>query len=138
MGRRKKARIISFFVALAVLAGIGVYCYAHGIGEQEVAADTSYFVEADGSIDVPPGGNSTEARLTRGNSAENPFFALEIVPYEGYAEFGYLIEGCEPVNIFQYSNRGVLDSYHRKKVIYSMDDVPRLMPAAEEIGRAHV
>lgn len=29
----------------------------------------------------------------------NPFVILEIVPYEGYAEIGYLIEGCEPVDM---------------------------------------
>lgn len=29
----------------------------------------------------------------------NPFVVLEIVPYEGYAEIGYQIEGCEPVNL---------------------------------------
>ncbi len=27
----------------------------------------------------------------------NPFVILEIVPYEGYAEIGYMIGGCEPV-----------------------------------------
>ncbi len=131
MGRRKKARIISFFVALAVLAGIGVYCYAHGIGEREVVADTSYFVEADGSIAVPPGGNSTEARMTRGNSEENPFFGLEIVPYEECAEFGYLIEGCEPIDFSVYDNRGNMATYHRREVIYTEDDIPRLLPAYE-------
>ncbi|MBO5484267.1 MAG: DUF5057 domain-containing protein [Lachnospiraceae bacterium] len=29
-------------------------------------------------------------------TAENPFVILEIVPYVGKAEFGYLIDGCEP------------------------------------------
>lgn len=32
-------------------------------------------------------------------SAERPFVILEIVPYEELAEFGYLISGCEPVDI---------------------------------------
>lgn len=32
---------------------------------------------------------------------ENPFLILEIVPWLGYAEVGYMIEGCEPVD---YSN----------------------------------
>jgi len=35
---------------------------------------------------------------TKGTQS-NPFVILEIVPYEGYAEIGYLIDGCEPVNI---------------------------------------
>lgn len=30
-------------------------------------------------------------------SITNPFVILEIVPYEGYAEIGYMIEGCEPI-----------------------------------------
>lgn len=29
---------------------------------------------------------------------QNPFFILEIVPYEEYATFGYHISGCEPVD----------------------------------------
>lgn len=35
---------------------------------------------------------------TKGTES-NPFVILEIVPYEGYAEIGYLIDGCEPVYI---------------------------------------
>lgn len=30
-------------------------------------------------------------------TADNPFIVLEVVPYEGYAEIGYQIGGCEPV-----------------------------------------
>ena len=30
-------------------------------------------------------------------TTQNPFVILEIVPYEGYAELGYMIKGCEPV-----------------------------------------
>lgn len=30
---------------------------------------------------------------------ENPFLVLEILPYEEYAEFGYQISGCEPVDL---------------------------------------
>ncbi len=31
-------------------------------------------------------------------TVENPFIILEVVPFEGYAEFGYLIPGCEPIS----------------------------------------
>lgn len=31
-------------------------------------------------------------------SRENPFLILEIVPYYGQAEFGYVIPGCEPID----------------------------------------
>ena len=30
---------------------------------------------------------------------ENPFFILEVVPYEEYGMFGYHIGGCEPVDV---------------------------------------
>jgi hypothetical protein len=33
----------------------------------------------------------------------NPFVILEIVPYEGYAEIGYMIQGCEPIPMDQLS-----------------------------------
>lgn len=31
-------------------------------------------------------------------TVDNPFVVLEIVPWSGYGEFGYLIDGCEPVD----------------------------------------
>lgn len=37
----------------------------------------------------------------------NPFVILEIVPYDGYAEIGYLIDGCEPVDI----SKAILDDF---------------------------
>lgn len=40
--------------------------------------------------------NAVAAKL---GTRENPFLILEIVPYEEYAEFGYQISGCEPVNV---------------------------------------
>lgn len=40
--------------------------------------------------------NAAAAKL---GTKENPFLILEIVPYEEYAEFGYQISGCEPVNV---------------------------------------
>ncbi len=39
-------------------------------------------------------------------TASNPFVILEIVPYEGYAEIGYMIQGCEPVPIDQAVSNG--------------------------------
>lgn len=37
---------------------------------------------------------------------ENPFFILEIVPYEEYGSFGYNIAGCEPVNMEKMRGTG--------------------------------
>ncbi|MCI5517580.1 MAG: DUF5057 domain-containing protein [Roseburia sp.] len=49
--------------------------------------------------------SGTDIRGTLGTK-ENPFFILEIVPYEEYAEFGYQISGCEPIDVMkmQYGN----------------------------------
>ena len=44
---------------------------------------------------------------TRG-TADRPFVILEIVPYEEYAEFGYLISGCEPVDVENMYGRSAL------------------------------
>ncbi|MCD7708716.1 MAG: DUF5057 domain-containing protein [Clostridiales bacterium] len=35
---------------------------------------------------------------------DNPFFVLEIVPYEEYAEIGYQIAGCEPITLYPTIN----------------------------------
>lgn len=36
-------------------------------------------------------------------TSDHPFIVLEIVPYEGFAEFGYLVAGCEPVDLERVS-----------------------------------
>ncbi len=130
MEGRKRTILYSVLAVLAFCAGIGVYFHAYGKQKEEVlAAGTTYFIDENGKIAVPPGGISTEARVTRGTE-DNPFFALEIVPYEGYAEFGYLIDGCEPVDFSRCSSPW-LEGYHRKKVKFFKDDPPFLMPEWE-------
>ena len=66
---------------------------------------------------------------------ENPFLVLEMVPYQGYAEIGYMIEGCEPIdfsdsrqNLYnnQFSIGNVVtavfvDEYERESSVYSDD-----------------
>ena len=37
---------------------------------------------------------------------ENPFFILEIVPYEEYGSFGYNIGGCEPTDVQKMRGTG--------------------------------
>lgn len=46
-------------------------------------------------------------------TAENPFMVLELVPWQGFGEMGYMIEGCEPVDI--YSRAGC---YSKEKAAY--------------------
>lgn len=48
--------------------------------------------------ELPQYGKPYWMNMERG-CAGRPFTVLEIVPYEEYAEFGYLIGGCEPVDI---------------------------------------
>lgn len=51
-------------------------------------------------------------RMTMGTSS-NPLMILELVPWQGYGEIGYMIEGCEPVDI--YTRAGC---YSREKAAY--------------------
>lgn len=48
--------------------------------------------------ELPQYNNPANLALPRG-TVDHPFVILEIVPYEEYAEIGYLISGCEPVRI---------------------------------------
>lgn len=54
----------------------------------------------------------TGDRKTMG-TAENPFLVLELVPWQGVEEMGYMIEGCEPVDI--YTRAGC---YSKEKAAY--------------------
>lgn len=44
---------------------------------------------------------------------ENPFMILELTPWQGFSEMGFMIEGCEPVDVF--SKAGV---YDKEKAAY--------------------
>lgn len=73
--------------------------------EQHVSAAALY--GSSTPIEIP-----TETGEKGTNS--NPFVILEIVPYEGYAEIGYMIQGCEPIPmdklIFDRDAGGLLQS----------------------------
>ncbi len=94
----KKVRILISLVLVAVAFIAGLTVYAQSNKDRSAQADgtttTRYTVDADGKI-APPAMDSTKAKGT----AENPFFVLEIVPYEGMASIGYQIAGCEPINM---------------------------------------
>lgn len=59
------------------------------------------------TLDQLPGSSGNE---TAPGTEENPFLVLELVPYEEYAEFGYHISGCEPVDVEHMYGRGDLVS----------------------------
>lgn len=93
----RKTRIIISCIITAVVFGAGVFSY---VRSNKAMADggTGFFVNSAGKIAVPPGGTDGTAKWSRGTE-DNPFFVLEVVPYEGEAQFGYHIAGCEPVDI---------------------------------------
>lgn len=71
------------------------------------AMDVTYAAEASNGVfrgvvnsldELPQYRDSSYLGLPRG-TVNHPFVVLEIVPYEEYAEFGYLISGCEPVDV---------------------------------------
>jgi len=101
MSRRLRLIICS---ALALIAfGAGIFAYAHTQLERNNTANAEeglpeYLVDKYGKIRVPEEPAEGDPRATRGTEG-NPFFVLEIVPYEGMAEFGYQIAGCEPIDV---------------------------------------
>ncbi|MGB4660780.1 MAG: DUF5057 domain-containing protein, partial [Mobilitalea sp.] len=50
----------------------------------------------------------TEDETYSEGTEQNPFVILEVIPYEGYAEIGYMIQGCEPIpmNIAAFDKAG--------------------------------
>ncbi len=64
-----------------------------------MAAAVTHGVAINNEIPSETGTKGTES---------NPFVILEIVPYEGYAEIGYLIDGCEPVNMDKLRYSGMM------------------------------
>ena len=94
----RKTRIIISMVLVLVAFAAGIAVFSQSNEDRSANADgtltTRYTVNADGKIDPPPS-DSTKAKGT----AENPFFILEIVPYEAMGTIGYQIAGCEPINM---------------------------------------
>lgn len=88
---RKKIWIPIFlgFVALALMVHYSTNYISKQITDVK-AAEFNHGVAMNNQIPSETGEKGTAA---------NPFVILEIVPYEGYAEIGYLIDGCEPVDI---------------------------------------
>lgn len=101
MSKKVRIAISCVLVAVAFVFGIVTFSKLNGNDtKQAIAEDPAvYFTDAQGRVAEVPGGTTLEARMSRGSSEENPFFVLEILPYEGEAEFGYHIAGCEPVDV---------------------------------------
>ena len=99
----RRLRLIICSVLVLVAFGAGIFAYAHTqIGQNKAAIAEEglpdYLVDKDGKIRVPEEPAEGDPRNSRGTEG-NPFFVLEIVPYDGMAEFGYQIAGCEPIDV---------------------------------------
>lgn len=107
MSKKMRIAISCILAVLAFGLGIAVYARENGNKAEVATADSEdvYFVNEAGKITIPtePAATTDAEKLAnkvnRGRSADNPFFVLEIVPYDMWAEFGYKIAGCEPIDM---------------------------------------
>ena len=79
-------------LAAAVAFGTALSAYI-----PEKRAEAAPAGEGAPVISVPSFG-LTKDRARDLGTAENPFLVLEILPYEGYAEIGYMVAGQEPID----------------------------------------
>lgn len=101
MQKKTKRVIASAACALGVLAVcLGVIGYRNNIHAEEEVVTEHRVINTLAQIP------ETKKQMYDNNESsyelgtkENPFLLLEIVPYEEYAEFGYHISGCEPIDI---------------------------------------
>lgn len=113
----RKLRIVISCVLVVLAFGAGIFAYAHTYGgktkEANAVTETpDYFVDEFGVIDIPvePSySNEEEEKVVRESrgTADNPLFILEIVPYDGMAEFGFMVAGQEPIDIVAAGRDGV-------------------------------
>lgn len=62
-------------------------------------AEAGVIQELEKPVTAVPQYNISKDNTKQLGTAANPFVVLEIVPFEGYAEVGYLIGGCEPIDL---------------------------------------
>lgn len=97
MFRKRVKYICGSLAFLLVLAGcIG---YALHLKQTNAVAEQKVTRGVIDSLNQLPDTKKVENPKYKVGTKENPFLVLEIVPYEEYAEFGYMIKGCEPVKV---------------------------------------
>ena len=128
MSRKVRIIISCMLVVLAFGAGIFAYAQTHGDKTNTANADTpNFLVDKFGHIEAPvePAYDSTKpeeekaVRSSRGTE-DNPLFILEIVPYDGMAEFGFLIGGQEPIDVDAAARDGL--SFPGKDNYYTSEE----------------
>lgn len=90
-----------------VVRGILSQTEPNQYGVKSFASDAKKDTMIDVDMTIKTGDRSTMG------TAENPFLVLELVPWQGVEEMGYMIEGCEPVDI--YTRAGC---YNKEKAAY--------------------
>ena len=92
--------IISVLLILSILASTVVMLRLDSDKEEaQVQEAQAATFDDSGRIEYQPAADTAMIYGT----AQNPFTVLEIVPYAGYAEIGYLIGGKEPVDMARLS-----------------------------------
>lgn len=87
----KKNRKHRIGIGIYLLSVIALFVLAVGIKNFNTA--NAAFEGVNPAITIP---NDMSKSL---GTADRPFVVLEVVPYEGFASFGYLVDGEEPVNL---------------------------------------
>ncbi len=88
--------LMTLVLVISLFAGLGVIWVNEDV--HVASADTDMI--ADGKYVVPGGTAGSVADSTKGTDA-NPFTVLEIVPNHNMAQFGYLVGGQEPIDLFR-------------------------------------
>ncbi len=114
--------LMTLVLVISLFAGLGVIWVNEDV--HVASADTDMI--ADGKYVVPGGTAGSVADSTKGTDA-NPFTVLEIVPNHNMAQFGYLVGGQEPIDLFRLTlNSADYETYHEKLAEYM--DIERLDP----------
>ena len=110
---KAKKRIASAVCVLGIVAlCLGVVGYQNKLkADENLPVMTRGVVDKINQIpqtkrDMYDADKSTYALGTK----ENPFFILELVPYDEYGSFGYNIGGCEPTDVQKMRGTGKIDT----------------------------
>ncbi len=144
--RRVLAAMTTLF-AMFVL-GLGAFNIAQITAKAETETITRGVITDITNLPEGKLDGTTEADV---GTEENPLVILEVVPYEEYAEIGYMISGCEPVDLTQLSIEQVItvsgrvsatnNPYSTYSICYSgilfFSDEPEASAGADVIGYAY-
>lgn len=114
--RKLVKRLISVVLTIAMVLAMVPFASKKMVAQADIGNGMKeYFVPGgtkvvrgvvDNITELPQYGVSNWKSLTRGKS-ERPFVFLEITPYEEWGEFGYMISGCEPLNVEKAFSSGL-------------------------------